>query len=367
MGHSYSISELCSMIGGVLRGDGSGKITGAADIREAGPNEAAWVSRDSFVEAAKTSRAGVVLVPKDFPPTPMPAILCEKIEPAIARLLQAFAKPASRPAPGIHPTAIIDPTATVGDSPSIGPYVVVEAGVKIGVRAKIYAGAFVGRDCLLGDDCQVWPNAVIMSGCVLGSRVTIHPGAVIGRPGFGFYFDGQNHIPVPHDAGGVILEDDVEIGACSCVDRAKVGNTVIARGTKIDNLVQVAHNCRIGKHNILAGQTGISGSVRSGDYCIFGARVGVFDNIAIGNNVRIGGISVLTKDLPDNMQAGGFPAQDLRTELREKAAVRRLPALYERIKELTERIERLENSHTMVPGVEYHQPCETSNRCSGKA
>jgi UDP-3-O-[3-hydroxymyristoyl] glucosamine N-acyltransferase len=142
----------------------------------------------------------------------------------------------------------------------------------------------------------------------------------------------------------VIVEDDVEIGSCTCIDRAKFGNTIVGRGTKIDNQVQVAHNCRIGRHNLFAGKSGLSGSVRTGDFCVFGGCAISYDNLSIGNQVQLAGMSVVTKDLPDGLKASGFPAQDLKTELRERAAVRRLPAYFEKVKELVERVERLEAS-----------------------
>jgi UDP-3-O-[3-hydroxymyristoyl] glucosamine N-acyltransferase len=171
---------------------------------------------------------------------------------------------------------------------------------------------------------------------------------VIGGDGFGYYFNGGSHKRFPH-VGGVIIEDDVEIGACTCVDRAKFGNTVIGRGTKIDNQVQVAHNCRLGRHNVLAGQAGLCGSVRTGDYCVLGARAVSFDNLAIGNGVQLAGMSVVTKDLPDGLKAGGFPAQDLQAELRERATMRRLPALHDKIKDLLERVQRLEAAAQRSP------------------
>ncbi len=340
---TYTISELAKLVAGTLRGEGSAQITGVADIREAAGHEASWVSRDSFTEAVHTSRAGVVLAPKGFGETLMPTILCEKIEQSVAALLSAFARPVSRPTTGIHPTAVVDKSAVIGESPAIGAHVVIDAGVRIGSRSVIHSGVFIGRDTVLGDDCEIWPNAVIRDGCTLGSRVFVHSCAVIGGDGFGFYFDGKQHIKIPH-VGGVILEDDVEIGACTCVDRAKFGNTIVGRGTKIDNQVQVAHNCRVGQHCVLVGQTGLGGSVRTGDYCVLGGRVLIFDNLSIGHKVQLGGMSVVTKDLPDGLTASGHPAQDLKTELRERAAVRRLPGYYDKIKELIERVERLEAS-----------------------
>jgi UDP-3-O-[3-hydroxymyristoyl] glucosamine N-acyltransferase len=196
----------------------------------------------------------------------------------------------------------------------------------------------------VGDDCLIWPNVVIRDGCVVGNRVVIHPGAVIGADGFGFYFDGGRHNKIPH-IGGVIIEDDVEVGACTCIDRSKFGNTVIGRGTKIDNLVQVAHNARVGEHCVFAAHAGISGSTRIGNYCIFGGRAAATDNITLGDGVRLaGGLAVADKDLPPGITASGFPAQDHRQELRERAQVRRLPELARQLKELMARVKRLEES-----------------------
>jgi UDP-3-O-[3-hydroxymyristoyl] glucosamine N-acyltransferase len=340
---THTIADLARLVGGTIRGDGSNLITSVADIREAMGHQAAWVSRERFANAVKTSQAGVVLVPTGFPETPMPSILCDNIEQSVAALLNAYARPVSRPDAGIHPTAVIDRSAVVGDSPAIGPHAVIGPGVTIGARSVIHSGVFIGSHTVLGDDCQIWPNAVISDGCSLGSRVLVHSCAVIGGDGFGFYFDGTHYVKIPH-IGGVILEDDVEIGACTCVDRAKFGNTIIGRGTKIDNQVQVAHNCRLGAHNILAGQSGFAGSVRTGDYCVFGARVGSLDNLNIGNRVHLGAMSQVTKDLPDGLKASGFPAQNQHKELRERASIRRLPGYYEKLAELVERIDRLEAS-----------------------
>ena len=343
MSRTYTVSQLADLVGGTLRGDGSALIAGVAEVSEAGPNEATWVSRSKYEAAIQGSRAGAVLVPRDFPATPMPAILCEHIDRAVAALLGAFAKPVSRPDPGIHPTAIVHSSARIGESPAIGPHVVVDAEVVVGARCVIHPGVFIGRRSVIGDDCEFWPNVVIRDGCTLGRRVIIHPNAVIGADGFGYYFDQGRHNKVPH-GGGVFIDDDVEIGACSCVDRSKFGNTVIGRGTKIDNLVQIAHNCRVGSNNVMAGHSGLGGSVRTGVGCVFGGRVTVFDNVILENGVQFAAMSVVTKNTPARFAGMGNPAQDMQKELRERAALRRLPELLDRIKGLIERVERLEAS-----------------------
>ena len=344
MNRAYTVKQLAEIVGGTARGDEGVTITGVAEVSAAGPEDAAWISNPKYASRLASSRAGVVLIPKGFGPTPMVAILCDRVDRSVARLLAAFAPPDARPEPGIHPTAQIHETARIGADPAIGPHAVIEADARVGDGAVIHAGVFIGRGTTVGHDCLIWPNAVIRDGCRVGNRVIIHPNAVIGADGFGFYFDEGRHHKVPH-IGGVILGDDVEVGACACVDRAKFGYTVVGRGTKIDNLVQLAHNVKVGEHCVFAGQTGVAGSVHIGDYTVFGGQVGVADNVTIGRRVRCaGGMTMVGKDIPDGMTVSGFTAQDHRRELRERAAVRRLPVLAGQLKDLIARVEQLEAS-----------------------
>ena len=340
----YTVRQLAERVGGSVRGDDGGVIDGVASLGDAGSNEASWVSNPKYAAKAADSRAGVVLVPGGFGPTPMPAILCDRVDRAVGRLLELFAPAPARPEPGVHPAAIVSESANVGTDTALGPFVVIEGEARVGARCIVHAGVFIGRGAVVGDDCELWPNVVIRDGCRLGSRVTIHPNAVVGADGFGFYFDEGRHHKVPH-IGGVIVEDDVEIGACTCIDRAKFGDTVVGRGTKIDNLCQLAHNVTVGEHCVLAAFCGISGSVRIGRYSVFGGRAGAVDNVVIGERTRCaGGYTVVQKDTPDGVTLSGCPAQDHRLELRERAALRRLPALTEQLKSLATRVERLEAS-----------------------
>jgi len=341
MPSAYTLSELAAIVGGTLRGDGSAVVLGVADVTEAGSMDATWVSSPKYAALVSESKAGVVLGPMDMGATPMPAILCEHVDRSVALLLGAFADPVARPDSGIHPTAVVDPGAKIGSDPAIGPHVVIEAGVEIGSSCRIRAGVFIGRGSTLGDDCELWPTVVIRDGCVLGSRVVIHPGAVIGADGLGLYFDQKRHHKVPH-IGGVRIGDDVEIGACSCIDRAKFGFTVIGSGTKIDNHVHVGHNVRVGEHCVLAGQTGISGSVRIGEYCVFGGRAGSVDNVTIGDGVRVAGVSTVTKDVASGAMVSGYPAQDHEREKRERVAIRKLPNLITELRSLRARVAELE-------------------------
>lgn len=344
MSLSYTIEQLADMVGGNVRGHKNVKLTGVADVSDATDHQITWISSAKYAAALKESHAGVVLVDADFGPTPMPAILCERVDRSVAKLLGAFAANPTRPEPGVHTTAVVHESARIGDGAAIGPCAVIAADVSIGAPSVIHAGVYVGAGTTVGDDCVFWPNVVIRDGCVIGHRVTIHPGAVIGADGLGYYFDEGSHHKIPH-IGGVRLEDDVEIGACACIDRAKFGYTTIGRGTKIDNLVQIAHNVRVGEHCVIAGQCGISGSVRIGDFCVFGGRAGAVDNVAVGDGARLaGGHTIATKDIPPGVTVSGFPARDHRQEMRQQALVRRLPALADLVKDLTARVNQLESS-----------------------
>lgn len=344
MSRTYTIRQLAEIVGGSVRGGTDVVISGVAGVSEARSDQVTWVSNLKYARKLEHSKAGAVLVPSDFGPTPMPALLCEHIERSVAKLLGAFAVPAPKPDPGIHPTAIVHETARIGPDPAIGPYAVICADVRVGTSCVIHAGVFIGRGTSIGDHCVLWPNAVVRDGCVLGSRVTIHPNAVIGADGLGFYFDDGQHRKVPH-IGGVILEDDVEIGACACVDRAKFGYTVVGQGTKIDNLVQIAHNVRVGDHCVMAALTGIAGSVRVGDYCLFGGQAGVADNVTIGPRTQVIGHSGVLKDVPEGTTVSGFPAHEHGELLRERVWLRRVPALAGQVKDIIARVERLEASN----------------------
>ncbi len=338
---SYTVGELASLVGGELRGDGSGRICGVSDVSEAQPDQATWVTRPQYARKLVESKAGAVLVARDFGETPMPAILCDRLDRSVARLLGAFAPASNVPEPGIHPLAVVDPSATVGDGAAIGPHVVIGPGSRIGRSCVLHSGVVIGRDVTLGDDCLLWNNVFVGDRCTLGHRVIIQPNAVIGSDGFGYYLDDGHYCRVPH-IGAVILEDDVEIGACACVDRAKFGNTVLGRGTKIDNLVQIAHNVRIGKDCVIAGQSGVAGSVRIGDQCVVGGQAGIVDNVEIGSGARLGAMSVVTRSVAPGQSVTGWPIQEMSRALRTQALTIRLPEMAAQLKELLARVERLE-------------------------
>jgi len=340
----YTLRDLAERVGGTVRGDDSVSVCGVADLTLAEAGQVSWVTNPKYAAKLAESRAVAVLVPADFGETPMPAILCERVDRSVARLFKAFAPETCCPASGRHPSAVIDESAIVAPDAAIGPHVVIEAGASVGAGSALHAGVYVGRDAHIGEHCQLWPNVVVRERCTIGDRVEIHPNAVLGADGFGFYFDEGRHHKVPH-IGGVKVEDDVEIGAGTCIDRAKVGFTRIGCGTKIDNLVHLAHNVQIGEHCMILAGVLVGGSTRIGNRAIIGGQVGIVDNITIGDGARCAsGMTYVINDVPAGKTVSGIPAHDHREELRRVASSRKLPAMAETLKDLVTRVKRLEAS-----------------------
>ncbi|UCG33449.1 MAG: UDP-3-O-(3-hydroxymyristoyl)glucosamine N-acyltransferase [Phycisphaerales bacterium] len=343
MRKKLTLAELAKVAGGTVRGPATLPIGGVNTVIDAREDEITWVRGDEFRKKLETSRAGAVVVSPSFGATPMPAVLCEDPELGFLRILERFAPPIPRPPVGIDPAARVAENVTLGGAVAIGPHVVIGERAEIGDRTVLHAGVFVGPDTTVGADCELWAGVVVRERCRLGNRVIIHPNAVIGADGFGYHFTEGRHQKIPQ-IGSVRIEDDVEIGANSCIDRAKFGVTVIGQGTKIDNLVQVAHNVQIGTHCVLAGQVGLSGSVRLGRYVVLGGQAGVADHIGLGDGVRVAATSLVMRSFPAGKTIGGSPAKEHRDWLREEVQLRRLPEWVAALKDLTRRIERLERA-----------------------
>jgi len=341
MKRSMTLAEIAELVGGKVRGDASRTVTGVAPIDSAKAGEVTWVGHVRYKQRLESSRAGAVLVDCDFGPTPMPAILCEETDHAVATVLGAFAAPLPGPAVGVHQSACIAASARLGNNVAVGPGVVIEDDAQIGDGSVLCAGVFVAPGSRVGTGCRLWNNVVVRERCRIGDRVTIHPNTVIGADGFGYYLREGRHHKVPH-LGGVVIGDDVEIGACSCVDRAKAGDTVIGEGTKIDNLVQVAHNVTIGAGSLLCAQAGVAGSVRLGKHVVLGGQAGIRDNIVLQDGVMVGALAGVAHDVPGGARILGIPAIDARQFARENAAMRKLPDLLARVRALTKRVEELE-------------------------
>lgn len=338
-----TVAQIADLLGAVVRGDAQRVISGVAGLADADEQDISYLASDAFLRQFRQTRAAAVVVSKTvkLPANCRPTVLIvDDAELAMIRVLEMFAPPTPRPAPGIDPAARVAPDAVVAESAAIGPMVVVGRRSRIGPRSVIHAGVFIGDDVLIGQDCEIFPNVVVRERITIGDRVIIHAGSVLGSDGFGYRWDGARHAKIPQ-IGTVIIEDDVELGSCVCVDRAKFGTTRIGRGTKIDNLVQVAHNCVIGPHCLIVGQTGLAGSVVLGSRVTLGGQTAVRDHVTIGDGAAAAARSAIHEDVDANMIVSGMPALPHRQSLREQAALRRLPDLVAQVRKLQEEIAQL--------------------------
>lgn len=338
-----NLGEIASLLGAsVTDAEAARRITGVAALPDATPDQLSFLTSEKYLAAFGATRAAAVLVSRKLkiPETQVRTLVVDDADTAIARVLTLFAPPTPRPAAGVDPAARVDPTAILADSASVGPFVFVGARVRIGNRSSIHAGVYIGDDCIIGDDCQIFPNVVVRERVSIGSRVSIHAGSAIGSDGFGYRWDGKQHAKIPH-IGTVIIEDDVEIGSCVCIDRAKFGATRIGRGTKIDNLVQVGHNCTLGPHCVLAGQVGLAGSATLGAGVVFGGQSAVRDHVTIGDGVMVAACSAVTEDVPPKQIISGTPAISHRQTLRQVTALQRLPELLNEFQKLRQEIAEL--------------------------
>jgi UDP-3-O-[3-hydroxymyristoyl] glucosamine N-acyltransferase len=344
-----SVSDLAAHVSGRVVGDGNVSILSVASLEIANEGEIAYVEDEKFFEAAKLSLASCLIVPGaaaiDFP------CRIEVTKPKLAFALVAeVLHPQKRRDPLVDATAVIAPTADVALTAFVGPHVAIGEKSRIGVGTQILAGVSIGDNVVVGRECVIHPNVVIYDNVTIGDRVILHAGAIIGADGFGYVRDEQSHHKFPQ-IGTVIIEDDVELGANTCVDRGALGRTRIGRGTKLDNLVHVGHNCDIGDRVIIAGQTGISGSVIIEDDCIIGGQVGFGDHIRVQSGAVIGSkAGVLPGKIVRPGVWWGIPIQPLDEYKRLHAHVGRLPRMREELKELIERVKKLE--HALQKGKE---------------
>ena len=333
---TYTTARIAEHLEGEIVGDGNIALTGFTSADRAGPGDLTFAEKDTHFAAADASAASAILVSGPFSSTSKVIIRVPNARVAAARVLPLFFPPEEYP-PGIHPSANIAPTARVDASAYVGPNCVIAAGVTIGERSVLLGGNHIGRDCQVGDDVRLFPNVVLYERIRVGHRVAIHAGTVIGADGYGYVFDQGRHRKVLQ-VGSVIIEDDVEIGANSAIDRAAFGFTVIGAGTKIDNLVHVAHNVVFGRHCLIMGQCGFAGSTRFGDYCVIASQSGVAGHLTIGNQVTVGGKSGVTRDVADKQTVLGYPAVPDKQAKRQWIGVQLLPALIVRMRELEKQV-----------------------------
>jgi UDP-3-O-[3-hydroxymyristoyl] glucosamine N-acyltransferase len=334
---SFTLKELAALCGGELRGNPAEKISGAASLSEAGPGEITFYADPRYMSRLRKTGASAVFVPLDFSEQTTAAQI--RVANPSKAFEQVVLKLAPKPiafAAGIHPTAVIDPTAKIGKGASIQPHAVVESRAEIGDNTVIGAGSYVGHETIIGESCLIYPNVTIRERTRIGARVIIHSGAVIGADGFGFEFVEGRYQKIPQ-VGIVQIDDDAEIGANTTIDRARFGRTWIQQGVKIDNLVQIAHNVIIGKNSIIAAQTGISGSTRVGEKVMMAGQVGVIGHLTIDDNTIIAAQSGISKDLPGGAWFGS-PAVPLPDAKRQIAWIHRLGKLFDRVKAIEKKL-----------------------------
>jgi len=338
----HTVRSLADQVGGVVLGPGAeAAITGINDLRSAGPDQLSFLANAKYEALARESRAGAILVTgKDAEKLTGTRIRVESPSQAFAKIAQLFAPPPVRDEPGIHPSAVIAPDAVIGEGASIQAHAVISAGVKIGAKVVIGANCFVGERSLIGDDTRLYPLVTLRERSVLGARVIIHSGAVIGADGFGYDLQNGKHVKIPH-TGYVQIDDDVEIGANTTIDRGRFGRTHIGEGAKIDNLVMIAHNVTIGAHSIVVAQAGISGSTSLGRYVTLAGQVGLAGHLHVGDKAVLTAQAGVSKDVPAGAILSGHHAMPMRESLKIEALVRRLPELVERLKELEDKIRSL--------------------------
>ena len=331
------VEEMARLLDGKLSGDGTKEVRGIAGLESAGPGDLTFAEGERALKRAADSNAGCVLIPAAAALAGRPTIAVKHPKLALIRAAEALlAKTFIQP--GIHPTAIVSPSARLASGVSVGPHAVIEENVAVGEGTVIGAGVTLGAGVEIGAHAVLHPRVSIYPGARVGDRVAIHSGAVIGADGFGYVFADGRHHKFPQ-LGRVLIDNDVEIGANATIDRGSLGDTTIGQGTKIDNLVQIAHNVHIGRHAVIAAQTGISGSVEIGDYVVLGGQVGVGDRVKIEDQAVVGAQAGIPtgKIVRRGSAMWGTPARPMAEFKKTHAAIKNLPHLARRVKELEER------------------------------
>ncbi len=344
-GVEIAAGDLAEALGGVLaKGDSAVNISGIAGLRGAGPGELSFVSDKKHAHIAAETRASALIVPQHVHlptgcTTPV-LIRVPHIEAALDRATALFAPPEPPPAEGVHPSAQVGRHVVLGENVSIGPCAVVEDHVHIGDNTTIGAQVFLGYRSIVGSNTRLCAGVKIRHRCRVGDRVVIHPGVVLGGDGFGYTLQGREHKKIPQ-IGIVVIEDDVEIGSNTTIDRARFGATRIGRGTKIDNLVMIAHNVQVGQHCIITGQCGIAGSTELGDYVMLGAQAGLIGHIRIGDKAMVGARSGVAKDVPPGAAVMGALAEPRQNAARSMIAAKKLPNLIRTVRALGKKVNQL--------------------------
>jgi UDP-3-O-[3-hydroxymyristoyl] glucosamine N-acyltransferase len=337
-----TLKEIASIIDGEIIGDENIVVTGICGIKEAKEGDLTFIANSRYLPLMNHTKASAIITSKDVKSAPKPIIRTENPSMAFAKMVSLLAPNEVKRPKGIHQTAIIGEKVKIGKNVAIEPYVVLEDNVEIKDNTILYAGVYVGHHTKIGKDCTIYPYVIIRERVAIGNRVVIHGGTVIGSDGFGFSTVQGVHHRIPQ-IGTVIIEDDVEIGANVTIDRARFDKTFIKKGTKIDNLVQIAHNVIIGEHSIIVAQSGISGSTTIGKNVTLAGQSGVIGHISIGDNVVVAAQAGVTKSIPPNSCVSGYPAKPHTMAKRINACVQSLPDLFKKVRQLEEEIERLKS------------------------
>lgn len=336
-----SLARVQELVGGEVVGPPGLLVAGISNLEEADEHDLSYVVSDRALKAALASKAAAFVVGRRIAELSKPQLVVSYPAHAFARLAQAlFTKP-YHPL-GVATEVIRGADVEIGADASIWPHVTLGDRVKVGARVTLYPGVFIGSDTMVGDECLFYPNVVVREGCTIGARVIIHSGTVIGSDGFAYVQHQGRHQKVPQ-LGGVTIEDDVELGANVTIDRATFGQTVIKRGTKVDNLVQIAHNVTVGEDSILVAQVGIAGSTRLGHHVMVGGQAGLTDHLQVGDHVMIAARSGVNRSLEPNQIVAGAPVMPHDTFLKSHAVIPRLPELRQRVRELEKRLLALES------------------------
>lgn len=341
----HKLSDIARRLGISIEPDDDRTLARVASLEDARETDLSYISSDRFLERFVASQAGVIIAPLSLtlPESKATILRVADAELAIGKVLEIMAPNLAPPRAGIHASATVSPDVILGENVSIGPNVFIAGGSRIGDRTVLHANVVIGQSCTIGQDCVFHPNVVLREYVEVGNRVVIHAGSVLGTDGFGYRWDGQSHVKIPQ-IGTVVIEDDVEIGSCTCIDRAKFGQTRVGKGTKIDNLVQVGHNVQIGMHCILCGQSGIAGSTTLGNGVIMGGGSAARDHVKIADGTMVaarGGVGHNT--VPGEVLAG-FVGVHHKQWLREQAALRKLPEILKTVRTLQAEIEKLKSN-----------------------
>ena len=338
----FSAKQIADMVQGRVEGNPDTLIHTFSKIEQGEEGSISFISNPKYAHYIYETKASIVLVNEDFKlerPVAHTLIRVKNAYETVAQLLQLYEsmKPKKN---GIDPLAFVSPKATIGENCYIGPFAYIGDGVNIGKGTQIYPNAYIGDGVTLGDECIIYPHAVVYHGCKLGNRVIMHSGSVVGADGFGFAPGANGYDKIPQ-IGIVTIEDDVEIGANTCIDRSTMGSTVVHRGVKLDNLVQLAHNTEVGEHTVMSSQVGVAGSTKIGSWCMFGGQVGISGHITIGDKVWFGAQSGVPSSVKSDQKLIGTPPMEQVPYFKSQAIFRRLPDMYKRLCALEKEIETL--------------------------